>query len=124
MMMTFATELVRFYDQAVADEEAGSPAKVKGLKIGTEALRGNVLDLIEPDWQVEAAFGKLRDAAALYSRSTAANPGQRRERFAAFNVALAGFAEALDGAEADPVQIAGRRGFCTDPVPNPLADLA
>ncbi len=124
MMMTFATELVRFYDQAVADDEGGHPAKVKGLKSGTEALREIVLDVIEPDWQVEAAYGKLRDAAALYSRSTAANPDQRRDRFAAFNVALADFAEALDGAEADPVQIASRRGFCTDAVPNPLADLA
>ena len=63
-----------------------------------------MLDAIEPDWQVEAAFGKLRDAAALYSRSTAANPDQRRVRFAAFNVALGDFAAALDGAEADPVQ--------------------
>lgn len=123
MMMTFATELVRFYDQAVADEDVGSPARIKTLRAHTEALREIVLDAIEPDWQVEAAFGKLRDAAALYSRSTPANTDQRRERFSAFNTALGDFAAALDGAEADPVQIAGRRDFCRDPVPNPLADL-
>ena len=27
MMMTFATELVRFYDQAVANEDGSSPAR-------------------------------------------------------------------------------------------------
>lgn len=124
MMMTFATELVRFYDQVVADEEGGSAARIKSLRTDTEALRESVLDVIEPDWQVEAAFGKLRDAAVVYSRSSVANPGQRRERFSAFNIALGGFAAALDGAEADPLQIATRRGFCSDPVPNPLADLA
>ena len=124
MMMTFATELVRFYDQAVADEEGGTPARVKGLRTNTEALRKSMLDLIEPDWKVEEAFGRLQDAAALYSRSTPANPGQRVERFAAFNLALAGFADALDGAEADEVQIARTPAFCADQVPNPLADLA
>ena len=123
MMMTFATELVRFYDQAVANEEGGSPARVKSLRADTEALREIVLDVIEPDWQVEAAFGKLRDAATLYSRSTVSNPDQRRQRFSAFNTALESFAAALDGAEGDPVQIAARRDFCMDPVPNPLADL-
>ncbi|MGI3903917.1 MAG: hypothetical protein ACRYGP_28910 [Janthinobacterium lividum] len=124
MMMTFATELVRFYDQAVADDYVGTAVKIKGLRACTEALRAVVLDSIEPDWQVEAAFGKLRDAAALYSRSTVANPDQRRARFSAFNVALGDFAAALDGAEPDPLQIAGRLGFSSDPVPNPLADLA
>ncbi len=124
MMMTFATELVRFYDQAVADEEGATPARVKGLRANTEALRKSMLDLIEPDWKVEEAFGKLQDAAALYSRTTAANPVQRAERFAAFNLALAGFADALDEAEADEVQIAHTPAFCADQVPNPLADLA
>ena len=123
MMMTFATELVRFYDQAVADDEGSSPAKVKGLRANTEALREAMLDVIEPDWKVEGAFGRLQDAAALYSRSAPANPAQRVERFAAFNLALAGFADALDGAEADEVQVAGRTAFCRDQVPNPLADL-
>ena len=123
MMMTFATELVRFYDQAVADEESASPARVKGLRANTEALRKTMLDVIEPDWKVEEAFGKLQDAAALYSRTTPANAAQRGERFAVFNTALAGFAEALDGAEADAVEMAGRHAFCADQVPNPLADL-
>ena len=123
MMMTFATELVRFYDQAVADEESASPARVKGLRTNTEALRRTMLDVIEPDWKVEEAFGRLQDAAALYSRTTPANSAQRGERFAVFNAALAGFAEALDGAEADAVEMAGRQAFCADQVPNPLADL-
>ena len=119
MMMTFATELVRFYDQAVAGDEGTSPAKAKGLRADTEALRETMLDVIEPDWKVEEAFGKLQDAAALYSRSAPANPA----RFAAFNVALVSFADALDGAVADEVQVAGRTAFCRDQVPNPLADL-
>ena len=123
MMMSFATELVRFYDQTLADAEAPSPAKVKGLRATTEALRGTMLDVIEPDWKIEEAFGRLQDAAGLYSRSTPANPAQRAERFAAFTAALAGFADALEGAEADEVQIAGRKTFSTDQVPNPLADL-
>ena len=124
MMMTFATELVRFYDQAAADEESASPARVKSLRANTEALRKTMLDVIEPDWKVEEAFGKLQDAATLYSRTTPANVAQRVERFAAFNVAMAGFAEALDGAEADELEVAGRQAFCQDQVPNPLADLA
>ena len=124
MMMTFATELVRFYDQATADEENASPARVKSLRANTEALRKTMLDVIEPDWKVEEAFGKLQDAAALYSRTTPANVAQRVERFAAFNVALAGFAGALDGAEADEVEVSGRQAFCRDQVPNPFADLA
>ena len=82
-----------------------------------------MLDVIEPHWKVEEAFGKLQDAAALYSRSAPANHAQRVERFAAFNMALVRFADALDGAEADEVQIAGRGAFCRDQVPNPLADL-
>ena len=98
MMMTFATELVRFYDQATADEESASPARVKSLRANTEALRKTMLDEIEPDWKVEEAFGKLRDAATLYSRTTPANVAQWVERFAAFNVAMAGFAETLEGA--------------------------
>lgn len=124
MMMTFATELVRFYDQAVADAEAATPAKVKGLRAATEALRGATLDAIEPDWMVEEAYGRLQDAAALYSRSAPANPAQRVERFAAFNAALAGFAAALDGAEADAAQIGVRAAFCAEQVPNPLAGIA
>lgn len=123
MMMTFATELVRFYDQAVAGDEGTSPAKAKGLRADTEALRETLLDVIEPDWRVEEAFGRLQDAAALYSRSAPANPAQRIARFAAFNVTLVGFAAALDGAAADEVQVAGRTAFCRDQVPNPLADL-
>ncbi len=123
MMMSFATELVRFFDQAVADDEGASAARIKGLRASTETLRKSMLDLIEPDWQVEAAFGRLQDAAALYSRSTPANPGLRVERFAAFNAALAGFAAALDRAEPDEVQIAAAPAFCADQVPNPLADL-
>lgn len=122
MMMTFATELVRFHDQAAADDEMAKPAKIKGLRANTEALRETMLDKIEPDWKVEEAFGKLQDAAALYSRSTAANPAQRESRFAAFNAALADFAAALDGAEPDPAQVAGQ-AFCAEQVPNPLADL-
>ena len=55
--------------------------------------------------------------------SAPANPAQSIERFAAFNMALGGFADALDGAEADEVQVAGRGAFCRDQVPNPLADL-
>lgn len=39
MMMTSATEPVRFYDKAVADEESASPARVEGLRADTEALR-------------------------------------------------------------------------------------
>ena len=123
MIMTFATELVRFYDQAVADEEATSRARVKGLRANTEALREIMLDVIEPDWKVEEAFGKLQDAATLYSRTAPADPARRVERFAACNVALAGFADALDGAKADEVEAAGRQAFYTDQMPNPLADL-
>ena len=124
MMMTFATELVRFYDQAVADAEDANAARVKGLRAKTEALRKSMLDLIEPDWKVEEAFGRLQDAAGLYSRTTPANAQQRTERFAAFNVALAGFAEALDDAEADEVQMAATPAFCADQVPNPLTGIA
>ncbi|RYC31418.1 hypothetical protein D3273_13615 [Lichenibacterium minor] len=122
MMMTFATELVRFHDQAAADDETAKPAKIKGLRANTEALRETMLDKIEPDWKVEEAFGKLQDAAALYSRTAPSNPAQRETRFAAFNAALAAFAAALDGAEADRSQPAGQ-AFCADQVPNPLADL-
>jgi hypothetical protein len=123
MMMTFATELVRFHDQAAADAESATPARVKGLRAKTEALREAMLDAIEPDWKVEEAFGRLQDAAALYSRTAPANAAQRGERFAMFNAALAGFADALDGAKADAVELAGRHAFCADQVPNPLADL-
>ena len=122
MMMTFATELVRFHDQAAADEETGKPARIKGLRANTEALREVMLDMIEPDWKVEEAFGKLQDAAALYSRSTSPNPALREARFTAFNAALAEFAAALDGAEADDAVVAGKP-FCAEQVPNPLADL-
>ena len=122
MMMTFATELVRFHDQAAADDETAKPAKIKGLRANTEALRGVMLDKIEPDWKVEEAFGRLQDAATLYSRTAPSNAAQREARFAAFNAALAAFAEALDGAEADSAHIAGA-GFCAEQVPNPLADL-
>lgn len=122
MMMTFATELVRFHDQAAADDETAKPAKIKGLRANTEALRGAMLDKIEPDWRIEEAFGRLQDAAALYSRTAPSNPAQRETRFAAFNAALAAFAAALDGAEADHAQLAGG-AFCADQVPNPLADL-
>ena len=124
VMMTFVTKLVRFYDHAVADEEGANPARVRGLRANTEALRKTILDVIEPAWKVEEAFGKLRDAAALYSRTTPANAAQRVERFAAFNVALAGFAETLDGPEADEVEVVSRQAFCRDHVPNPFADLA
>ena len=122
MMMTFATELVRFHDQAAADDETLKPARIKGLRANTEALRETMLDKIEPDWKVEEAFGRLQDAATLYSRSTASNPAQREQRFSAFNAALAAFAAALDGAVADHSQIGGQE-FCADQVPNPLADL-
>lgn len=82
MMMTFVTELVRFYDQAVAGDEGTSPAKVKGLRADTEALRETMLDVIEPDWKIEEAFGRLQDAAALYSRTAPATPrrGPRASR--------------------------------------------
>ena len=122
-MVTFTTELVRFYDQAVADEESASPARVKSLRANTEALRKTMLDVIEPDWKVKEAFGKLQDAAALFSSITPANASQRINRFATFNVALKGFAEALDGAEADEVKVPSLQAFCRDQVPNPFTDL-
>ena len=122
MMMTFATELVRFHDQAAADDEAAKTSKIKGLRANTEALREALLDKIEPDWRIEEAFGRLQDAAALYSRSSLSNPAQREVRFAAFNAALAGFAAALDSAEPDLSQVGGAP-FFAEQVPNPLADL-
>lgn len=124
MMMTFATELVRFYDQAVADAEDANAARVKALRTTTAALRESMLDLIEPDWKVEEAFGRLQDAAGLYSRTATANATQRGERFTAFNTALSGFAAALDGAEPDALQVATTPAFCADQVPNPLAGIA
>lgn len=122
MMMTFATELVRFHDQAAADDETAKLAKIKGLRANTDALREAMLDRIEPDWMIEEAFGKLQDAASLYSRSTLSNGAQREARFAAFNAALAAFAAALDEAEPDPSQTSAT-AFSAEQVPNPLADL-
>ena len=81
-----------------------------------------MLVMIEPDWRIEEAFGRLQDAAALYSRSAPSNAAQREARFATFNAALAAFAAALDGAEADEDRIRGT-AFCAEQVPNPLADL-